>query len=292
MYFIMFQIATHKKNSMNCENQNDQVESLRNSLVKLNRYDDSRHTESMLLRFLKARKFDFKAAELMLTDFEQWRIDVNVQEIIESFSFPEDKEIMTFYPRYYHKTCKLGRPIYIEQFENFSTSRLLEITTEDRMLKKYIRQHEKLMYYRFPACSLKAGREIGQGVTIIDLKGAKLSEFYQGRSILTSVSDLGSRRYPETLGVLFIINAPSMFTWVWMLIGKILDPVTLSKIFVLGVDYQSTLLDHIDAENLQVRFGGKCIDPAGDFGPWNDGSVEGYPSGVWEEMRMRDGYTI
>lgn len=50
----------------------------------------------------------------MFTASEQWRKEKKVDEIFESFKFDELPLVTTIYPRFYHKTDKLGRPIYIE----------------------------------------------------------------------------------------------------------------------------------------------------------------------------------
>ncbi|KAI8848395.1 hypothetical protein BC829DRAFT_394374 [Chytridium lagenaria] len=47
------------------------------------------------------------------------------------------------------------------------------------------------------------------------------------------------------------------------------------------------------AENLPVAWGGACNSCMGgcehsDPGPWNDGSVPGYPNELWENMKFRD----
>lgn len=67
-----------------------------------------------------------------------------------------------------------------------------------------------------------------------------------------------------------------------------LDENTVAKISVLGSDYSKELLKVIDAENLEVGFGGTCTTPVSDIGPWNDGSTPGYPDTFYEGMSGRD----
>jgi hypothetical protein len=68
-------------------------------------------------------------------------------------------------------------------------------------------------------------------------------------------------------------QAPYLFSTVWSLIKPWLDEVTVSKISILGKNYQSELLKQIPAENLPTDFGGKCSCAGGcslsDAGPWN-----------------------
>jgi hypothetical protein len=266
---------------------NEQFEILIKHLKDKNWYNPELHTADMLTRFLKARKFDLDKTLKMLLDFQEWYITNNIAEV-SSFVFPEQRQVHELYPRYYHKTDKVGRPVYIEQLNSLDVNKLFKITTQERLLKKYVREYEKLLNYRFKACSVKSGHHIDQGTSIIDLKGVPLSQFNQVRKVLSSVSSIASNYYPETMGKMFIINAPTLFTAIWTIIKGMLDEATVAKIKVLGSSYQSELLDVIPAENLQVQFGGKCTLPAGDYGPWNDGTAAGYPIAFFEDMDARD----
>jgi hypothetical protein len=87
---------------------------------------------------------------------------------------------------------------------------------------------------------------------------------------------MGSYRFSiaNKLGKFFMLNAPWGFSTVWSIIKRWLDPVTVSKISILGSSYQSALLEQIPAENLPSKFGGKCQCKGGcelsDEGPWQD----------------------
>lgn len=74
------------------------------------------------------------------------------------------------------------------------------------------------------------------------------------------------------MGKFYIINAPFGFSTVWSLIKGWLDPVTVSKIHILGSSYQSDLLKQIPAESLPKSLGGDCVCEEGcslsDAGPW------------------------
>ena len=149
------------------------------------------------------------------------------------------------------------------------------------------------MRYRLEACSLKRGTKLHRGTIIMDIKGAPLTQFQKIRSVIENVSKISSNYYPETLSKMFIINAPALFTAVWKIIKAFLDERTSSKIEILGSNYEKHLLEAIDAENLPSSLGGTCNCPGGcensDIGPWNDGSVPGYPIAFWEDMKIRDG---
>ncbi|KAJ3353986.1 cytosolic factor, phosphatidylinositol/phosphatidylcholine transfer protein [Entophlyctis luteolus] len=245
--------------------------------------------EALLLRFLRARRLDIDKAKAMLDAYLAWRVDFKVDDIVKTFRFPEYDRIMDMYPRFYHKTDKLGRPVYIEVMSTLS-SKLLDgdITTPERFLKYYVREYEKTVQYRFAALSLKAGKTIDKSCTIMDLKNIPIMQFNSIRKVLAQVTHIAQNYYPETLGTMFLINAPLVFQGVWKIVKGMLDENTVAKISILGGSYQKELLQVIDAENLPAEYGGTCTcTGAGgcrrsDKGPWNDGTVAGYPIEFWE----------
>jgi hypothetical protein len=137
------------------------------------------------------------------------------------------------------------------------------------------------------ACSIKAGRYHEQSTTILDLNGVALSSFSSVYSLISQVSSIAQDYYPEMyfyltrLGKMFIINSPMLFTAVWTVIKQLLDEATVNKIQIIGYNYKSTLLKTINEDSLPDFLGGSCKCPGGcsnaDVGPWNDGTVKGYP---------------
>lgn len=77
-----------------------------------------------------------------------------------------------------------------------------------------------------------------------------------------------------SIGKFYLINAPWGFSTVWSIVKRWLDPVTVSKISILGSSYQPELLKQIPKENLPSKFGGECRCEGGcelsDAGPWQD----------------------
>lgn len=105
----------------------------------------------------------------MIKNCFDWRQDYKTETVIEEFDFSELNALKNVYPHGYHGVDKKGRPIYIEQFAKLDFSKLWAITTEERMVRHYVQEYEKLMKWRFPACSLAAGKKVEQGFTVMDL---------------------------------------------------------------------------------------------------------------------------
>ncbi|ORZ29452.1 CRAL-TRIO domain-containing protein [Catenaria anguillulae PL171] len=252
--------------------QQEALLQLQRELVAENKFRPTHHDEHLLLRFLRARKFNVPLAKTMLLNCEAWREKDKVEELARTFQFPEGDQIRALYPQYYHKIDKLGRPIYIEHLGNIDIKKITTITSMERMQQKLIFEYERSLDFRFPACSLKAGQHIEQSCTIIDLAGVSLMSFSQVASFVKQIAQIGQDYYPEQLGTMFIINAPMLFSSVWSLIKPFLDEVTVKKIHILGSSYKKSLLEYIDEDSLPERLGGKCKCPQGcdvmDLGPW------------------------
>ncbi|KAL3901071.1 MAG: hypothetical protein SGCHY_000890 [Lobulomycetales sp.] len=249
-------------------------------------YDDN-----IFLRFLRARKFDLDASVKMFTDYHNWRADYNVESLRDEFELPEYPIVRAFYPRYYHRTDKLGRPVYYENLGELNVTQLFAVCTTEKMLRHHVYEYEKLVNYRLPACSKAAGTYIEQSCTILDLKGVSLSSFSSVYNTVKEVSSIAQNYYPEMLGKMFIINSPMLFTAVWSLVKPLLDEVTVSKIEILGSSYKAKLLEVIDENNLPAAYGGKCSCPGGcqasDVGPWNDMSLQpDFPKKEWERFNI------
>jgi hypothetical protein len=215
------------------------------------------------------------------TECEKWRKDFNVESILKDFVYVEKPKVFEYYPQYYHKIDKDGRPVYIEQLGKIDLNAMLKITTEERMVQNLVLEYERLADPRLPACSRKADKLLETCCTIMDLKGVGVTSIPQVYGFLKRVSAISQNYYPERLGKLFIINAPWGFSGVFNFVKGYLDPVTVSKIHVLGGKYQQELLAQIPAENLPKLFGGSCECEGGcemsDDGPWKDPQYAGAP---------------
>ncbi|KAF7790786.1 hypothetical protein EIP86_001743 [Pleurotus ostreatoroseus] len=232
-----------------------------------------RMDDAMLLRFLRARKFDLAKSKEMLKAAEQWRKEFGVDNLIQNFDFKEKAEVDKYYPQFYHKMDKEGRPIYIERLGKLDFKALYAITTQERQLQRLVWEYEKFLNERLPACSKAVGHPVETSCTVLDLAGVSLSNFYRVKDYLMAATSIGQDRYPETMGKFYIINAPWAFTAVWQVIKPWLDEVTVAKIDILGGSYKDKLLAQIPAENLPKEFGGRCDCAGGcslsDAGPWN-----------------------
>ncbi|CAG88088.1 DEHA2E12474p [Debaryomyces hansenii CBS767] len=231
--------------------------------------------DATLLRFLRARKFDIVKAKQMYVKCETWRKDFGTNTILTDFHYDEKPLVAKLYPQYYHKIDKDGRPVYFEELGKVNLNEMLKITTQERMLKNLVWEYESFALYRLPACSRQQGSLVETSCTIMDLKGISLSAAYQVVNYVKEASAIGQDYYPERMGKFYLINSPFGFSTAFRVFKPFLDPVTVSKIFILGSSYQKELLKQIPPENLPAKYGGKSdvTDDQlylNDIGPWRD----------------------
>lgn len=246
---------------------------LREALVKLGY--EKRLDDASLLRFLRARKFVLEKAKTMFVDCETWREKFGTNTILTDFQYTEKPLVAKMYPQYYHKTDKDGRPCYFEELGKVYLPDMLKITTQERMLKNLVWEYELFTQNRLPACSRKQGYLVETSCTIMDLKGISISAAYQVVGYVKEASKIGQDYYPERMGKFYCINAPFGFSTAFKLFKPFLDPVTVSKIHILGSSYKKELLKQIPAENLPTKFGGASDVTEqqlylNDYGPWRD----------------------
>lgn len=229
----------------------------------------------MLLRFLKARKYDIDPATEMYVNHITFRNSFGVDTTLKDFEYEEKGKFIEFYPQGYHKTDKQGRPIYIQQVGKIQMKELKKFTTEERMVKFHVQEYERLVHGIMPLCSKLHNKNIDQTFTIMDVKGVGLSSFGPDvRALLGKIIAIDSDNYPEMMGHMCIINAPLAFRAIWKLVKPMLDARTQGKIEVCPSDFIPALTKWIDIENIPTFLGGKSEGSLlDDCGAWNDPEI-------------------
>ncbi|KAF7365234.1 CRAL-TRIO domain-containing protein [Mycena venus] len=217
--------------------------------------------DETLLRFLRARKFNLAQAKTMITNAQEWRKTVNGTGLdklyteIDPFDYPEREAVFDCWPLWFHKTDKKGQ----------------------RHWQSVIVNAECLTREVLPACARQAGRPIGTVLVIVDLKGFSLGKFWQMKNLARSSFQISQDYFPETMGQLAIVNAPSSFAFIWSIMRPWMAKETAEKVDILGHDYKQRLLEMVDADSLPSTLGGNCKCEGGchlsSVGPWLDGRV-------------------
>jgi len=248
---------------------------------------------NILLRFLRARKFDVDLAMEMFLANREWRKngvqkanttlqefdDPNSDIFIHKDKLDKAREQWQFG---YHNTDNEGRPIYIDRIGQCDIEEMLKHVTIEQFLDWHIYQWEECLDEYFTACSVDAGRLVETNFSILDLKGFRVGYLSNDKfkEVFKTVAKLDSDNYPECMGKFFIINAPFAFRMAWKILKNFLDERTVSKITVLGDTYMSELTKFVSADKLpsflkdSTGEGGTCECPGGCLtaapGPWKD----------------------
>ncbi|CAK5284211.1 unnamed protein product [Mycena citricolor] len=234
-------------------------------------------------RFLRARNFNIAQSKPMLANAQNWRKTVEgvgidaLYEETDPFDYPEREIVFDCWPLWFHKTDKKGRPINVHTLGSVDIPRLYKHVTPSRHWRTLLSNAECLTREILPACSRQAGTHVGTVLVIVDLQGFGLSKFWGMKSLVRTAFQISQDYFPETMGQLAIVNAPSSFTMIWSMMRPWLSKETAEKVDILGHDYQNVLNALIDPENLPTTLGGKCLCPEGchqsSAGPWLEGRV-------------------
>ena len=155
------------------------------------------------------------------------------------------------------------------------------------MLRFHVREVERLVHIRFPACTRanlakrrkeEIGSEtndehsnmapsssnssssrlsrVGAMLGIIDLDGFGLSKFSSDFiSFVKRISKVDQENYPEILGNLVVVNAPSVISTMWPVIRCFLDKRTQNKVLLSHLDHaKDNMTKNIDLYYLLCHF--------------------------------------
>ena len=99
--------------------------------------------------------------------------------------------------------------------------------------------------------------ELYKHILIFDVSGFSMGHLKGTRrhliqKVIGELSDL----YPEVIYRLYLVNSPFFFRAAWSIISTFIDPVTVTKIKVMGSDFLPTLLKDIDISMIPKQYGG------------------------------------
>ncbi|PNT75658.1 hypothetical protein BRADI_1g36420v3 [Brachypodium distachyon] len=197
-----------------------------------------------LVRFLKARDWDATKAHKMLVDSLNWRIQNEIDSILEKPIVP-----LELY-RSIRESQLVGLSGYSKEgLPVFGIG--VGLSTYDKAsVHYYVQSHIQINEYRdriiLPTATKKFGRPISTSIKVLDMTGLKLSALNLLK-ILTAISAVDDLNYPEKAETYYIVNAPYIFSACWKVVKPLLQERTRKKIHVLhgcGRDELLKIMDH------------------------------------------------
>ena len=246
--------------------------------------------QRLLLRFLRARKFNADAAYTMLQADLAWRrgdCTTNASEgggesdnglggpvsalnditnglEVLGCSREDFASVQEHFPMVLAGHDKQGRPVLYKKLgancvvseiaKRVPTPKLVQyhVWTQEHTLSAAARQSEAM------------GRHIERVVVVIDAKDWYVSLFSSAaREYLRGLADMDSAHYPERLGAVVIVNSPLLLSTAWAVIRVWLDDRTTKKVRMLRGpdDYEPVLRELIGDDQLLKEYGGKLDVP-------------------------------
>lgn len=173
-------------------------------------------------------------------------------------------QVYQFFPTWIQGVDKQLRPVSYRKFGKFEIWNVLKLTTMQKLIRFHAWETEMALH-RMYRMSGKHGYNIETFVLVIDAAGWGLrlatSDAY---AFIKGMATTDSNHYPERLGTMIIINAPTMLSVAWRVVQTFLDPVTTQKVRILSSrsDWEPALREHIEADQIPAQYGGTAPDPS------------------------------
>ncbi|KAI9368545.1 CRAL-TRIO domain-containing protein [Aspergillus egyptiacus] len=217
--------------------------------------------DALVLRFLRARKFDVAKSLNMMLRSMLWRIkQVRVEEKVllntETQALAESKDKskpheaqegeaflaqMRMGKCYQHGHDKKGRPVNVVRVKLHKPS-----AQSTEVINRFI-------LHIIESTRLLLVSPVDTSTVVFDMTGFTLSnmEYAPVKFIIECFQD----NYPESLGTLLIHNAPWIFSGIWKIIKGWMDPVIVSKVHF--TNSAKDLSKFIDMDKLPKELGGE-----------------------------------
>jgi hypothetical protein len=227
--------------------------------TKVNSEEEENEWCYELHRYLRARKWNVQHTIKSILEMIQWRIDNHADLILENETVSLRTDLLRrMTPNTNHGYTKAHRPLYIDKSGLMQVDKILNQFTSEELIECHI-------YWLEFYCQLarERSRQMGKHVEsfamICDLNGCKM-DIRKLIPLFKQFAYIDNNYYPERLGQMFIVNPPGIFPAFWSLVKPWLDPVTKRKILVIkkGPETSTTLLQHIDSDQLPQEYGGSC----------------------------------
>lgn len=220
--------------------------------------------DHLLLRFLRARKFNVKKSLSMLQKDLEWRDEKKVLSLRDA----KEEQVLgcslsifsPLLPIWHQGHDRVGRPVIYKKFGSFEIWKITQHTSLENLVMHHVWSMERYMAL-CRANTKRLGYMVETVTLVIDAAGWGLSLFTrEATSYLRQISNIDSDHFPERLGRIIVVNAPYLLSVAWKVISAWLDVKTREKIQILRGPYyyEPVLKELIDPDQLSEEYGGNA----------------------------------
>ncbi|KAF9189505.1 hypothetical protein BGZ51_009484 [Haplosporangium sp. Z 767] len=206
--------------------------------------------DSLVLRFLRARKWHVGNGLTMLLKAFKWRVEQNVEDV-KVFG---EEELDQRYPKFMHQ-LRIGK-FWIHGTDKKNSPVVYLNVHLHRAGDQDYKTLERLTIYLMETGRLLIQAPVETVTLVFDLSQFGLANM--DYNVVKLLISLFEQMYPEVLSALILHNAPLVFWGAWKIIEGWLDPVVATKIKFTYT--AQDLLDLIPAEHLPDTFQGAGLD--------------------------------
>lgn len=229
--------------------------------------------EHDLLRlFLSMRDYDVDAALAMLLQHLDLRASLKL-DTLANMSLGEvsgcDERVMNYwFPHWHDCVDRHGRPVGWAKLGAFEFVAVSKQVPPERLTLFHMWQRE-CMCRRLRKASAVSNEKFDWFTLIIDMKHWRTG--LMSRAALAFAEELmalDTELFSQRVGVVYIINAPYLFSACWAVLSPFMSKRTLDKMQLFSSEsaWRPVLLKAIDKSELPVEYGGVNPVPLRDLG--------------------------
>ncbi|KAI9897074.1 hypothetical protein N3K66_008096 [Trichothecium roseum] len=231
-------------------------ETIRQTIWDMVKHD---HPDAILLRFLRARKWDIEKALVMMISTMTWRhgemrVDEDIMKNGEAGAVDneqngqgKDKQLghdfleqIRMGKSYLHGVDRKGRPICVVRVRLHKQGELCEESLE------------KYTVYIIETARMVLSPPVDTATIVFDMTGFSMANMdYTPVKFMIKCFEAN---YPESLGTVLVHNAPWVFQGIWKIIRGWLDPVVAAKVHF--TNNKKDLEEYIEPGRIAKELGG------------------------------------
>lgn len=170
-------------------------------------------------RFIIGCNQDLEEARRRWDITKHWRDVEGVDNILEEQQ-PNFSLIKTMYPHYHAGKGKEGHVVFYERPGDLE---LPQLNARGIKLDDLLRHWLFVTEYQWKI--LLNNNDEAKSIAVIDIENVKMADAIAGEGMeyLKKTIGIANAHYPERSYLIFIVNAPSFFSWVWSMIKPFIN---------------------------------------------------------------------